>query len=78
MLTDRSNAAASASGTSLVMVTPDDADVDAIMRRISTNLVSSIDEDENLQWRDFGYYLIWPLMFLVLLWSRRGWTVRWL
>lgn len=72
------DAVASASGTSLVMVTPDDADVDAIMRRISTNLVSSIDEDENLQWRDFGYYLIWPLMFLVLLWSRRGWTVRWL
>lgn len=71
-------AVASASGTNLVVVTPDDADVDTIMRRISTNLVSSIDEDENLQWRDFGYYLIWPLMFMVLLWSRRGWTVRWL
>lgn len=70
-------AVAAASGTTVVRATPDESDVNTISRRILTNLVSANDEDENQQWRDFGYYLIWPLMFLVLLWSRRGWTVRW-
>jgi len=68
---------ASASGTTLVRATPDGSDIDTISRRIASNLVNAIDSDENLQWRDFGYFLIWPLAFLILLWSRRGWTVRW-
>jgi Ca-activated chloride channel family protein len=68
---------ASASGTTLVRATPDGTDIDTISRRITSNLVNAIDSDENLQWRDFGYYLLWPLAFLILLWSRRGWTVRW-
>ena len=68
---------ASVSGTTLVLATPDGSDIDTISRRITSNLVNAIDNDENLQWRDFGYYLLWPLAFIILLWSRRGWTVRW-
>jgi Ca-activated chloride channel family protein len=28
------------------------------------------------RWRDFGYWLVWPLALLALLWFRRGWMVR--
>lgn len=68
---------ARAAGNSLVRVTVDDHDVDRIMGRIRSHLVSAIAEDDNLSWRDAGYLFVWPMALLALLFFRRGWTVQW-
>ncbi len=71
------NAVATAAGGSVSQATPDTADVEALSRQIRSHLVNTIQQDERLQWRDFGYVLVWPLAFILLLWARRGWTVNW-
>ena len=71
------SAIAEAAGTSLLRATADQADVDTLTRRIHSHLVNAIQDDEGLQWRDAGYYFLWPLALLILLWSRRGWTIQW-
>ncbi|MDG0991244.1 MAG: VWA domain-containing protein [Luminiphilus sp.] len=35
-------------------------------------------DDEALPWRDNGYPLVFPVLILVLLWFRRGWTRLWI
>jgi len=70
-------AVASSSNGTVIRATPDSADIKTLSRRVRNHLVNTIQQDDNLQWRDFGYVLLWPLAFLILLWSRRGWTVRW-
>lgn len=61
----------------VVEATADTRDVDRLMQQIRTNLVNAIQADKNLQWRDFGYFLVWPLALLCLFWWRRGWTINW-
>lgn len=68
---------ADAAAGTVVRMTADSADIDAVGRQVRTHLVNTIDDDERLQWHDFGYVLVWPLAFLILLWARRGWTVQW-
>jgi Ca-activated chloride channel family protein len=70
-------AVADTGGGIVIRSTPDLGDIDALAGRIRSHLVNTVQQDERLQWRDFGYVLVWPLAFIVLLWSRRGWTVRW-
>lgn len=70
-------AVADAAGGEIIRATPDQSDIDALSAKITRHLVNTIQQDDALQWRDFGYYLVWPLAFLILLWSRRGWTVQW-
>jgi Ca-activated chloride channel family protein len=78
--TDRAGlrAVANAGNGALVDATVDDSDVASLDRRVQRHLVNAIESDENLQWRDAGYFLVWPLALLALLWFRRGWTVQWL
>ena len=68
---------ARASGGTFIKSTVDDSDVGRVTDGIRTHLVSAIEDDENLRWHDAGYYFVWPLAFLALIWSRRGWTVVW-
>jgi Ca-activated chloride channel family protein len=35
-------------------------------------------DDEALPWQDNGYPLVFPVLLLVLLWFRRGWTRLWI
>ena len=70
-------AVASASGGTLVTSAVDDSDIADLSRRVQRHLVNAIESDENLQWRDAGYFLVWPLALIGLLWFRRGWTVQW-
>lgn len=68
---------ADAIGGRVIRATPDTSDIDVLMRDVQSHLINTIQEDEKLQWRDFGYVLIWPLALIILMWARRGWTVRW-
>jgi Ca-activated chloride channel family protein len=70
-------AAASAGGGALVSSAVDDSDIEDLNRRVQRHLVNAIESDDNLQWRDAGYFLVWPLALFTLLWFRRGWTVQW-
>lgn len=60
----------------VVEVSIDDSDVDTLVRRLDTRLPGGTD-GEGERWRDAGYYLLFPLTLIVLLWFRRGWAVRW-
>jgi Ca-activated chloride channel family protein len=71
------NTVAIAAGSAVVRAAPDLSDIDSLSGQIQTHLIDTIQQDERLQWRDFGYFFVWPLAFLVLLWAQRGWTVHW-
>lgn len=71
------NNVADAAGGSVIRMASDSSDVDAVARQIRTHLVNTIQDDDRFQWHDFGYVLVWPLAFIILLWARRGWTVQW-
>jgi Ca-activated chloride channel family protein len=66
--------AAAALDAPLVRVTPDDTDV----RRLAANTRFSAvaERSGGDRWRDFGYWLAWPLAALTLFGFRRGWMVR--
>jgi len=53
----------------------DKSDVNYLNRRINSHLV--IVEDGTRPWFDSGYYLLYPLIFLMLFWFRKGWTLNW-
>jgi Ca-activated chloride channel family protein len=63
-------------GGSLAEVTVNDDDVRKLARRLDTQLSSGATQ-EGQRWRDAGYYLVFPLAVIVLVWFRRGWAVRW-
>lgn len=60
----------------LVEVTVDDADVEQLARHFDRQRAAGTAE-EGERWRDAGYYLLFPLALIVLLWFRPGWAVRW-
>ena len=62
---------------SIVQVTPDDADLDQIERRVLSAYREALLEDTNQQWEDKGWLLAWLALLLFLPWFRRGWTMRW-
>ena len=53
----------------------DDSDVRRLIRTINSNLRQA--DDPNAQWRDEGWWFLWPAALLTLLWFRRGWTMQW-
>ncbi len=71
-------AMASEAGAFVATVTLDDRDVERIERHVQSHLEAVREEDESARWRDFGYYLVFPVALLGLLWFRKGWTVQWL
>lgn len=56
-------------------MTLDETDVRHLNRRINSHLV--IVEDGTRPWLDAGYYLLYPFIFLMLFWFRKGWTLNW-
>jgi len=67
----------SETGIGVIGVTPDDEDVKELTRRISLHLTAVRHENEEGRWRDEGWWLVWPLAVIVLVWFRRGWLVQW-
>lgn len=62
----------------VITVTLDDSDVKILAARIRQNLEFTIDlENAEEEWKDFGYWLLLPMLFIGLFWFRRGWKVHW-
>jgi Ca-activated chloride channel family protein len=57
--------------------TVDARDVERIQRRVQSNLRRVQQDDPTARWKDAGYYFLYPIVLLALLWFRKGWTVRW-
>ena len=70
-------ALADQAGVFVAGATVDDEDVERIQRRIQSHLRVVQQDDPTARWKDFGYYLVYPIALLALFWFRRGWTVRW-
>ena len=69
-------AIASAAGGHYRRLTPHDEDVRDLSRRIERHYNTL--GDSSRPWVDAGYYLVFPIMALFLLWFRRGWVLlRW-
>ncbi|SET48171.1 vWA domain-containing protein [Thalassotalea agarivorans] len=59
----------------LVLITPDQSDVDKVNRYIENNLV--VLDDGTRPWHDSGYPVVFIAAALWLLWFRKGWTLQW-
>ncbi len=57
--------------------TPDDSDLRQIDRMLAAAYRQALLEDSDQPWQDRGPWLAWPAAALMLLWFRRGWTMRW-
>ncbi len=68
-------AIASENGGHYIQATHDTSDIRQINQYIERHFVN-IDDDFS-PWLDQGYYLIFPLMILFLLWFRKGWILHW-
>jgi Ca-activated chloride channel family protein len=54
-----------------------DADLRKINRIVASNLQASLDQDSRSEWLDQGWWLLWPILLLMLASFRRGWTMVW-
>ncbi len=52
-----------------------DQDIATLLRTIESNLQQA--DDPDAQWRNEGWWLLWPALLLSLPWFRRGWTMQW-
>jgi len=68
-------AAAKALDATLIPITADDADIDALGGAITRTIDQAAAADAQAQWRDEGYWLMLVIMPLVLFWFRRGWVI---
>jgi Ca-activated chloride channel family protein len=61
----------------LASVTTSDEDMRWVQREALHHLQIVRDPNSTARWKEYGYYLCYPLVLLALLWFRRGWMVRW-
>ncbi|WP_425090228.1 VWA domain-containing protein [Tropicimonas sp. S265A] len=61
----------------VVPATPDARDVREIDALLNTAFQRAMLNDASQPWNDRAHWLAWPAGLLVLLWFRRGWTMRW-
>jgi Mg-chelatase subunit ChlD len=63
---------------SLTVVSPDDSDVRWLARHVRTRMVAAAGAQEaGERWQDAGYWLVWAVAVLSLMWFRPGWAVQW-
>lgn len=68
---DSMKAAANAGGGSFIAVSPDDSDLRQLSARVA-NSIAAAPAQEGERWKDAGYWLLWPLLPVFLLFWRRG------
>lgn len=62
-------------GASIITTTPDQVDVEAVLRRLDSGDAAASVAGEGQHWREAGYWLVPLLALLTLLWFRRGWVL---
>ena len=67
--------AATEAGITVVRAETDDSDIRALTRTIESRLQQA--DDPDAQWKDTGWWFLWPAFLLALPWFRRGWTMQW-
>jgi Ca-activated chloride channel family protein len=65
-------------GVYVTSVTVDNSDVQRLNGRTKRHMIEVLSEDENVRWKDFGYFLLFPVALLSLFWFRRGWMIQWM
>ncbi|OBT07947.1 transporter [Vibrio sp. UCD-FRSSP16_10] len=60
---------------SLTLFTHDSSDVEQVYKHIQSNLFAVNDNAQ--PWVDSGYFLLFLLLPIQLMWFRRGWTLQW-
>lgn len=68
---------ASAADIPLASVTLDDGDLKWVERRAQRHMQAVQEQDAQLRWKEFGYWLVFPIALLGALWFRKGSVVRW-
>lgn len=58
-------------------ITIDNSDVEWIQKNIQSHLQVVQQVEAKTQWIEYGYYLLIPLVILMLFWFRKGWLVKW-
>lgn len=61
----------------VVDLTVDDADVVQIAEAVRSTGGETVLAEGRARWRDFGFYLVYPIVFLALFAFRRGFGLRW-
>ncbi|UIP27071.1 VWA domain-containing protein [Photobacterium sp. TLY01] len=69
------NALVDMSNADLHALTVDNTDVEWIKRKVENH--AALNASTHQPWQDMGYYLLFPVALLLLLWFRRGWLVQW-
>ncbi|MBO3277953.1 VWA domain-containing protein [Pseudomonas schmalbachii] len=69
---------ADAADAPLGSLTLNDDDLDWIELHAQRHFQAAQGDDEEIHWKDAGYWLCWPLLALAFLAVRRGWSVNWL
>jgi Ca-activated chloride channel family protein len=60
----------------LASITASNADMQWVQREAVHHL-QIVSDKTSVHWKEYGYYLSYPLVLLALFWFRRGWMVRW-
>lgn len=58
-------------------VTLDDSDLRWVQRRAQRHMQAVQQADAQLRWKEYGYWLVFPIAVLAALWFRKGTVVRW-
>ncbi|NWE13626.1 VWA domain-containing protein [Pseudomonas yamanorum] len=69
---------ASATDAPLGSLTLNDDDLDWVELHAQQHFQNADEQQRNLQWKDAGYWLCWPLLLLALFSVRRGWSLNWM
>ncbi|MGR5145540.1 VWA domain-containing protein [Photobacterium alginatilyticum] len=72
---DSLKALARSVGGQVIVMTVDDSDVKGVSRQVERYM--QLNNDSDMPWQDMGYYLLFPIAMIMLLWFRKGWLVQW-
>jgi Ca-activated chloride channel family protein len=62
----------------LTVVSPDDRDVRWLARHTETRMATAPGASQTGErWQDAGYWLVYAVAALSLMWFRPGWVVQW-
>ncbi|QLG93406.1 VWA domain-containing protein [Pseudomonas yamanorum] len=68
---------AAATDAPLGSLTLNDDDLNWIELHAQQHFQNADEQQRQLQWKDVGYWLCWPLLLLALFSVRRGWSLNW-